>query len=267
MLMLTHAWVLENFLGEACFEEKNKDLYIYNICPDFLPIHKQFTSDRTHGVSRFREIPSRFERAAFVHFHLMVDDMSHHGMIDRVPVKKFNPDSGGYTYLKGKPLIQPLMELYRKVNQPVDASVAAYRSHMIIEMMFDLALYQDMPEESMRLVVLMCEAMQTIVSEKLDEFSKTVGWVYNSDTKDVADAMQRCAGIYTLTRMQSFMSLESRIKVFINKFGLDPSDEKTYSALERIMNQGMDLVGDYGEFLDPTLDAVKKVGFNPIIID
>jgi hypothetical protein len=265
MLMLTHAWLLENYLGVDCFEDKLKDLYVYNICPDFLPIRKEFTSEMTHGVSRFRNLPNKHRRAAFIHFHLMVDDIAHHGLIDKIPVKTFNPYSKGYTYLKGKSLVEPLMELYREHGQPIDLSVSAYRAHMIIEMVFDLTLYLAMKEESDRLIELMCEGMQCMTQrKKSDEFSATVGWLYNADPRDVAEALHQCAQVYTRKRMNSFMSLEGRIHVFMNKFGLEASKGKSFLAIEKIMTQGMDLIGDYRDFLDPTLGAIRKAGFNPV---
>lgn len=262
--MLTHAWLLQHFLGDKSLAEENRDLFVYNICPDFLPIHKSFNSDLTHGVSRFRELPEKYRKAAFIHFHLMVDDISHHGLIDKIPVKVFNPDSRGYTYLKGKSLMKPLMDLYNSQGKPIDSSVAAYRSHMIIEMTFDLALHLALPEESKRLVGLMCDAVQQMAQKgKLDEFSEMVAWFYNRDPKDAGDAMRQCAEVYTMKRMESFMTMEGRIKVFINKFGLEPDDKRTFSMVESLMAQGIDLVGDYETFLEPTLDAIQKVGFNP----
>lgn len=266
MLMLTHAWLLEHFLGERYLDPEHQDLFVYNICPDFLPIHKRFTSDITHGISRFRKLPVKYRKGAFIHFHLMVDDISHHGLIDKIPVREFNPDSKGYTYLKGKPLIQPLMDLYRNQKTPIDFSVAAYRSHMIIEMTYDLTLFMALPEESRRLVSLMCDAMQMTMLDKLDEFSTIVGWFYDSDSRDVSEALRKCAQVYTMQRMNSFMNLEGRMRAFSQKFGLAVSDDKALAGLKEIMMQGMDLIGDYREFLDPTLAAIKKVGFNPSVL-
>jgi hypothetical protein len=263
MLMLTHAWLLDSFLGARCFDPENQDLYLYNICPDFLPIHRCFTSDIPHGVSRFRNLPVRHAKAAFIHFHLMVDDISHHGTIDRVPVKDFNPDSQGYTYLKGRPLLGAIKDLYARQNRPIDHATASYRSHMLIEMTFDLALYQGLSAEGKDLLLFMCDAMQSLKGERLREFADTVGWFYDADPAAVGEAMGMCAPFYTPERMNEFMSLDGRIKVFLRKFGLDASNRAAYKTLEGIMDQGMDLVCDYEAFLDPTLDAIQKVGFNP----
>ena len=265
MLMLTHAWLLEHFLGDRCLNRETRDLFIYNICPDFLPIHHRFSSEMTHGISRFRELPAEYQKAAFIHFHLMVDDISHHGLIDKVPVRVFNPDSLGYSYLKGRPLIQPLMELYESQGKPIDVSVAAYRSHMIIEMTFDLALFLSMPEDGRRLIALMSEALQMTLRDQLDEFTSVVGWLYDINPQDIADALRQCAAVYTESRMNRFMSLDGRMQVFGHKFGLDAADDRTRACLEKIMTRGMDLVGDYAEFLNPTLTSVRKVGFNPAV--
>ena len=263
MLMLTHAWLLAHFLGDARFEEENRDLFIYNVCPDFLPIHPNFTSDITHSVSRFRLLPAPHRKAAFIHYHLMVDDISHHGLIHRIPVREFNPDSLGYTYVKGRPLIPPLMDLYKRQGQPIDLSVAAYRSHMIIEMAFDLALYRGAGEESRELIAVMCDAMQMIMQERLDDFAATVAWTYGTAKGDVEEATRKCAAIYTPDRMNRFMNIEGRVKLFANKFGLDPSDDESLSALRDIMLEGLTLVRGYAEFLNPTLDAIQKAGFKP----
>lgn len=265
MLMLTHAWLLAHFLGNACFEEENRDLFIYNVCPDFLPIHRKFTSDMTHGVSRFRELPEEYRKAAFIHFHLMADDISHHGLIDKIPVSVFNPASSGYTYVKGRPLVPLLIDLYNRLGKPIDGTVAAYRSHMIIEMTFDLSLYQGASEECGKLITAMCDAMQGIVHNRLNDFSKTVAWLYDVSPGDIEAATRQCAAFYTQERMNRFMSIEGRVKLFGNKFGLNPADGESMSMLKDMMTEGMALVRDYEEFLDPTLDAIRKVGFNPYV--
>ena len=263
MLMLTHAWLLAHFLGDARHDEENLDLFIYNVCPDFLPIDRTFTSDITHGVSRFRELPEKHRKAAFIHFHLMVDDISHHGRIDRIPVREFNPDSVGYTYIKGKPLVGPLMDLYKRQGRPIDLAVAAYRSHMIIEMAFDLALFQGAGEEARELVGVMCDAMAMIMANRLDDFSGTVAWIYDNTPESVAAATRQCAAIYTPERMNRFMTIEGRVKLFGAKFGIEPGDSESLAVLRDIMLEGMTLVRGYEDFLNPALDAVRKAGFKP----
>ncbi|MDQ5985643.1 MAG: hypothetical protein CSYNP_01357 [Syntrophus sp. SKADARSKE-3] len=266
MLMLTHAWVLSHFLQNESVEAANPELFVYNICPDFLPVHELFSSEITHRVSRFKDLPPKYRKAAFIHFHLMVDDMAHHGKIDEIPVTTFNPYSQGYTYLKGKPLIQPLMALYERHGNPIDFKGAAYRSHMVIEMTYDLALFFARPDECGRLINIMCKAMNQLNDDdKLAEFSEVVGWFYSKDRKKVEEAVRKSIRFYTESRMNAFMTLDGRIRAFIRKFGLDDKDIAIYSDVEVLMSEGLSLVGDYEEFLDPTLAEIRKVGFNPVI--
>ncbi|HOK06280.1 MAG TPA: hypothetical protein PK836_01580 [Syntrophales bacterium] len=263
MLMLTHTWILKAFLGPERPLEDHLDLVAYNICPDFLPISQSFNSSMTHGVSRFRAIPRQYRKAAFIVFHLMVDDLSHHGRIEKAPVTDFNPESEGYSYLKGRSLVEPLMDLYSAHGQSLDYPRAVYRSHMVIEMTFDLSLYQALKEESERLVLIMCRSLQEMSGAALEEFGETVGWFYGVEPEAVREAVLLCAERYTLDRINRFMSLPGRITLFADKFGLESSRTTAYDGLRGIMLRGMDLVKDYGDFLDPTLREIRRAGFAP----
>jgi hypothetical protein len=263
MLMMTHTWLLMNYPRGEEFIMKNPDLLIYNLCPDLLPIHKDITAEATHGIPRYRLLPAEYRKNAFVHFHLMVDDISHHGAITRQPVIEFNPDSNGYTYLKGKPLVQPLLDIYKNMGKPIPYAHAAYRSHMIIEMTFDLVLHQGQLAESDKLLTLLSEAMSFTALEKFAEFSENIAWLYGVPVKTIAEALKEGAAVYTLNRIRRFMSLEGRIQLFANKYGIPRDDGQAIAGLTDVMNMGMELVKDYGDFLAPTLTAIRRAGFNP----
>jgi len=87
MLMLTHTYLLQKVLGSADMENKNLDVYVYNIVPDLLTIHPQISSSQTHSIKRTLQIPSGYPRSSYVMFHLLVDDLAHYGYICRI-VKK-----------------------------------------------------------------------------------------------------------------------------------------------------------------------------------
>jgi hypothetical protein len=158
------------------------------------------------------------------------------------------------------------MTLYERHAKPIDAKVAAYRSHMIIEMTYDLTLYFARPDECARLIAIMCKSMEQLKDDdKLAEFSEVVGWIYQKDPKTVGEAVRQSIRFYTESRMNTFMTLDGRIKVFIRKFGLDDKNIAIYSDVKTLMSDGMNLVGDYEDFLDPTLAEIRKVGFNPVI--
>lgn len=262
--MLTHTWLLEAFLGSGCPIEDRLDLITYNICPDFLPISEAFSSVVTHGAPRFAKIPYRYRKASFIVFHLMVDDISHYGEIAVHPITDFDPHSKGYSYEKGRSLVEPLIDLYHAEGKELDYVRAAYRSHMIIEMTFDLALYLALTETSERLIRLMGESIQFTAEERLAEFSETVGWFYGVNPEVAAEALLLCAEKYTINRIRRFMNLAGRVNLFANKFDLLSSLGKAPPGLEVIMRKGMDLVQDYDDFLDPTLSEIRRVGFDPV---
>jgi len=263
MLMMTHTWLLMNYPGGEELIRNHPDLLIYNICPDLLPIHKDITAEITHGIPRCRTLPTKYRKNSCVYFHLMVDDISHHGSIAKQPVMEFNPDSSGYTYLKGKPLVQPLLDIYEAQGTPIPYAQAAYRSHMIIEMTFDLALHLEQFGESDKLLILLCDAMSYTLKEKLDEFSENIAWLYGIPVETAAEALRAGAAVYTLNRIRRFMTLEGRIQLFANKYGISRDDGQSVAGLADIMNQGMELVRDYRDFMAPTLAAIRRVGFDP----
>lgn len=263
MLMMTHTWLLRNFLGDEKLIADNLDLFIYNICPDLLPLHQDITAADTHGIPRCPALPPAQRKNAFVLFHLMVDDLSHYGMITSEPVREFNPDSHGYTYLKGKPLVRPLLDIYDRQGTPIARDQAAYRSHMIIEMTFDLAMYDASIGEGERLLSLLCEAMHFTVAERLSEFSENIAWLYGFPPEAVRETMQKGATYYNNERMRRFMTLEGRINLFAGKFGISRDDNYVLDMLRDIMKQGMELVRDYEDFMEPTLAEIRRAGFNP----
>lgn len=263
MLMMTHTWLLNSYPGGEELIRNHPDLLIYNICPDLLPIHKDINADITHGISRRRRLPVRYRKNAFVQFHLMVDDISHYGAITSRPVTEFDPDSQGYTYLKGKPLVQPIFDIYKNMGTPIPYADAAYRSHMIIEMTFDLALHLGHLKESEKLLDLLGEGMSFAVGENIAEFSENISWLYGMPQQTIKEALREGAAAYTLDRIRRFMTLEGRIQLFAHKYGIPRDDGKAVAGLTEVMNRGMELVKDYGDFFEPTLASIRRVGFNP----
>ncbi|MCX7817257.1 MAG: hypothetical protein N2317_07085 [Syntrophales bacterium] len=260
MLMFTHTWLLKNYLGLSSVPEELLDLFVYNICPDFLPIVSEFNAAMTHSPSRFRPIPQNYRKASCIVFHLLVDDISHYGCIDEEPSTFFRQNANGYSYVRGRYLVDSIITLFEKAGKPLDHMRAAYRSHMIIEMTFDLSLYILLGEESKCLVKLMSDALQYTTTEKLQEFSEIVGWFYNTDPEIVGRATIMCAERYTLESLQRHLTLQGKMNLFAEKFELGSLNDTTYQGLRNIMLHGMDLVKDYGDFLRPTIETIRNSG-------
>ena len=86
-------------------------------------------------------------------YHLFVDDVAHYGEIKLKCSEEFNPDSPGYTYIRGKSLIAPLIELHHLIARDISREDAAYRSHLIIEMIYDLVIREQIDKnQSMQLL-------------------------------------------------------------------------------------------------------------------
>ena len=140
MLMLTHTYLLQRILGETSFDGNDLDAYVYNIVPDLLTIHPDISSQLTHKIKRLLHVPAGYQKAAYIMFHLLIDDLSHYGSIRTANINEFNPDAQGYSYITGKPLIPAIMNLHKSINNEISFNEAAYRSHLIIEMIYDLVI-------------------------------------------------------------------------------------------------------------------------------
>lgn len=259
--MLTHTWLLRQLAGNI--ERDDTDIFCYNAAPDMLSIHTGITSDITHRIPRFLALPPEHKKGAFVLFHLMVDDIAHHGRISPEPVADFDPEAQGYTYVKGAVLIPRFESLYRKNGQKLSRCDAAYRSHILIETAFDLVLCQ--AEGSAELIATLVESLDFVARHRIEAFSSTLGWLFGIEKDRIAAAIRRGHEIYTAERMASFMNVEGRTALFMDKFGLDRQDRKMWQGIYDIMMEGMAITGDYRAFLSEVVHVVRKAGFEPAL--
>jgi hypothetical protein len=266
MLLLTHTWILKEFLGLQHLSDDILDVFTYNASPDLLPIHTDITSDMTHGIPRRGAIPRSYSKAAFARFHLLVDDMAHHGTIRKEPLQTFNPDSEGYAYTVGRPLREPLTDFQKSLGREARTDLIAYQTHMIIEMAFDLSLYRGMGNAgSNDLIGLFSEALRYTATRQLDDFGRSLSWLYGVRENTIREAIAWGNDSCTRARMTDFMNGHARVGLFIDKFGLDGDDEKTRKGVGDLLALGFALVGDCEAFLRPTLKAIREFGFvNPL---
>lgn len=143
MLMMTHTWIMKEYLKHIGYHYVMADLYAYNVIPDLLPVHREITAEMTHAIDRSGGMPLVEQRESFIRFHVLLDDFSHFGAISEKSPGRFLNDSQGYTYIKGRPLIAPVMELHCSAGKEIEISQASYESHMLIEMAFDMVLCRE----------------------------------------------------------------------------------------------------------------------------
>ncbi len=261
MLMLTHTYLLQKVLGASDIKNKSLDVYIYNITPDLLTIHPDINSTKTHNIKRFTQIPVKYPQAAYVMFHLLVDDLAHHGSICLDYKEEFNPESQGYCYIKGKPLINAILDLHKLIKNEISYNEAAYRSHLIIEIIYDLVILDEI--KAFETISLLAQAIIYTVDNKLDEFASTIGWLYDIGEKDVRQVMKDACFYLTKERMNSIMNIEGRIRLYSDKFGLKNKDKLFYEGIKKIFLKAKDLLElDEKElFLRQTAKTIKDYGW------
>ncbi len=264
MLMLTHTYILQNILGMSGIKNDNLDIFVYNIVPDLLTIHPNINSQQTHQTRRLLQIPPLYPKAAYIIFHLLVDDLAHYGEICPGIPEEFNPDSQGYAYTKGKPLINAILDFQKKVNKEISYNEAAYRSHLIVEMIYDLAIIDHINKN--QTIELLTEAICITADEKIDEFAATINWLYGLGKKEVLEVMKRAQSYMTEEKIQSTMNIEGRIRLYAFKFGLPMNEQFYLAGIKKIFLQARELLDDNETFLRETAEAVKKYGWLPPII-
>jgi hypothetical protein len=259
MLLHTHTWILREFMRRYAGGDTSPDMFIYNVLPDILPIHESVTSQMTHRVPRFRIVPPAFKKAAFAHFHLMVDDVAHYGTITANGTDEFHSNPGGYAYEKGKALVPRIMDFHQQSGKPISMDSAIYRSHLMIEMAFDLLLF----EREGSLLHLFTEALGYSLRHKSSEMVSTLQWLLNIPAKNIEAAMEKGFAAYGGDRIYRTMSLEGRTRLYIEKFDYDSNDGRVWREVKDWVCQGMERSEDYESFLNHTLTVIKDAGFRP----
>jgi hypothetical protein len=259
--MLTHTYLLQKVLGSADIKNKDLDVYVYNIVPDLLTIHPQITSNKTHKIRRSLQIPAKYSRSAYVMFHLLVDDLSHYGYICSDCQEEFDSNSKGYSYIKGKHLINSILDLHKIISKEISYEEAVYQSHLIIEMIYDLVILNQI--NSFKTIDLLAEAIDFTAKNKIDEFVATINWLYNVEENEINEVMRNASIYITKERLEHIMNIESRIHLYKDKFGLKSDDQLFYDGLKNLFQHARDLIDDDELFLRETAQTIKNYGWLP----
>ena len=259
--MLTHTYLLQKAMAACSKSHIDPDIYIYNIAPDLLSIHPDITAAQTHSIGRFIAAPAEHSRSAYIMFHLLVDDLAHYGRISMAcPEEGFKADASGYSYIKGRPLIEDLMGLHKMISKEITYSEAAYRSHLIIEMLYDLAILPHL--RNCRSMELLEEAIQFVRHHREEEFCSEISWLYGFHGGSVREVLKQAAAYITKARMEQIMNIEGRIRLFKDKFGLRSDYSVFQDALHSLFDEALQSVGN-DDFIEQTELSVKDAGWFP----
>jgi hypothetical protein len=260
MLMLTHTYILQNLLGKIGARNFNSDIFVYNIMPDLLTIHPDINSEQTHKIERFLQIPSHYPQAAYIMFHLLIDDLAHYGKISSGLPDAFNPNSRGYCYIKGKPLINSILDFQKNIGKDISCDEAAYRSHLIVEMTYDLVIIEHINKN--QTMELLTDAICNTAKGNMDEFLHTINWLYGLDKEKIHEVMLKAHSYMTFEKISKTMSIEGRTRLYAYRFGL-PDDQLNFAGIKKIFLQARELLNDGEIFLTETSEAIKEYGWLP----
>jgi len=260
MLMLTHTCLLQQILSESNIRHSDPDIYIYNIAPDLLTIHPGISANQTHSIQRFIQPPENHQRVSYTMFHLLVDDLAHYGTISMACREGFDPHSSGYTYLKGRRLIESIIHLHKIIERDITYNEAAYRSHLIIEMIYDLVILPHIQKN--RSIELLEEAIHFTLSNKAEEFCDDVAWLYGIEKKDALDVLKNAVSYMTKGKMERAMNIEGRIRLFTDKFGLRNDNSMFAAAIQTLFQDALSSI-ENEDFLRETATTIRNHGWLP----
>lgn len=258
--MLTHTCLLQQIIQASDIKNIDPDIYIYNIAPDLLTIHPDISANQTHSIDRVIEAPAHHQRTAYIMFHLLVDDLAHYGNISLRCQTGFDPHSSGYTYLKGRRLVDSIIELHHLIDKSISYNEAAYRSHLIIEMIYDLVILSLIQKnESIQLLE---DAIHFTLDKRAAQFCADVAWLYGIEENHALDVLKNAMSYMTRDRMERLMNIEGRIRLFTDKFGLRNDNLIFAESIHTLFQNAMSSI-ENDDFLHQTAVAIKNCGWVP----
>ncbi len=260
MLMLTHTWIMKEYLKHLGYNTVKPDLFAYNVIADILPVHREITAEMTHSIERFDSSPLIQNRESFIRFHMLLDDFSHYGAISEQKTGGFLADSPGFTYVKGRPLMAPVMDLHCRTGKEIDISLASYESHMLIEMAFDMVLCRDRGNDG--LLESLYYGLRRMLDGDQVELSLFLSQKFGIASNTMSDALQQINRICTYDGMREILADKGRIQLCLEKFGMEKNDPESQRQMASMLDYGMNLVADYRDFLLPALTAIRQSGFH-----
>jgi hypothetical protein len=257
MLLNTHTLLLTEYAG-ARLHRDNLDILIYNVMPDILPIHRDITPEMTHRMERLCRVPPGRERARFIQFHLLVDDLSHYGHITSRGHERSENESGGYAFRKGAALSREMVRMHARLGEALDAGEALYRSHLIIEMAVDLVIYRRQPE----IIDLFSKAVDATLENRVDGLVETLAWAYAMPEGLAREALLQGMAAYRNEILRRSVSLEGRVDLFLWKFFGGVAGDPVRRGVRDLLEQGIESVADHEHFLSATLREISASGFD-----
>ena len=96
--------------------------------------------------------------------------------------------------------------MHKIINKEISYNEAAYQSHLIIEMIYDLVILNHI--NSFKTIDLLVEAINFTVKNKMDEFIGTINWLYDYIEKTKIDKVMENALLFiTKETLEGIMNI------------------------------------------------------------
>lgn len=245
MLTNIHNWILRELLRKKGEENYPLDIFLYNIAPDALPMHKDISAEATHKINLTEELLKKYPKLIYVRYHILVDNLGHYGDIYPSDNKK------GYAYLKGKNIIDDVKEFYNEIGEEIDDENAFYIAHTVIEIAMDLKLSRDDPS----IPELFFEMQTEIPQDKFEEYVEAISCLYNLDREIVREARKEPFRFYGKIESVDDFFLNKRVRLILRKTNREFTEENLSSA-KNLVRGAIRFLDDYRLFLE---DSVEKI--------
>ena len=193
----------------------------------------------------------------------MVDDLSHHGYISSGEQEEFNLESQGYCYLKGKQLVKSILNVHKIFGKELSYSEAVYRSHLVIEMIYDLIILNHI--NSFKTIDVLVDAVNFTVKNKMEEFIDTINCLYGLEKYEIHEVMKSAPFFITKESMENIMNIEGRMNLYKDKFGLQSNEQLFYDGLKDLFQRAIDLIDDDELFFQETAQVIKNYNTLPFL--
>jgi hypothetical protein len=244
LLTNVHNWILREILRR---KKKNYslDIFLYNIAPDALPLHKDISPEFTHNLNLTEELLKKYPKLIYVQYHILVDNIGHYGDIFPSNCKK------GYAYIKGEKIIENVKNFYKEFGENFDKEIISYLAHTVVEIALDFKISKDDPTISELFFKIQTEISQN----EFEEYVEAISALYKIDREIVREARKEPFKFYGKIESSEDFFLTKRTKLILRKTKKEFTEENISSA-KNLVEEATKYLNDYKLFLE---DAVFKL--------
>jgi len=241
-----------------------RDLYLYNIAPDHLPLTEGFRSRETHRFDPPPGVLERYPKLIWVKCHLVVDNFCHYGGAGKPDGGLSAAEKRGYTYRRGADLVPLLSAFASEMGTPLGESDAYYLAHTLVEIAVDYAI--SVADRSVPLIVR--QARVSSPPELIAEFEAGIAALYGRGAGEITAARDGAERFYGDVDDIDYMYLDGRTRIILRKLKLPFSDENV-ARTSRLILDSAERVSDFGDFIRDSVDLLSDraawAGAGPLI--